>query len=263
MECHVINVKSAIKRMQFMAAQLNRLGVKYYRQDAITTKSLDIEENDPYWCRWERPIKPSERACLLSHIKAWKLVIDKNIPILILEDDAFLVSDLNDVLNAATDLNDIDYLTLEVRNRKKLLSKRAITLNSKYKIRKLYQDRSGAAAYILWPSGAKKLLKRSKKYAALSDAMICMSYELSGFQIEPACAVQLDSAENYGLVVPISPASIIHSGKYKGRTDLAQYNNINYKLQRIKSQIRMGFRYLFNIFNAKKRYVEFDIQNFL
>lgn len=248
--------------MNFMADQLNRLNVNFNRLDAITSGSLPNDQNDPYWNTWERPIKSSEKACFLSHIKAWEIVVNKNCPVLILEDDAMLVSDLNDVLHAVSSLNDIDYLTLEVRNRKKLLSKKSRALNSKYKMCRLYQDRSGAAAYVLWPSGAKKLLTRSKKFAALSDAMICMSYDLLGFQIEPACAVQLDSAKYYGLKASIKSISTIHSGVNIGRPDLSQSNGIKFKLRRILSQIKMGYRFLSNIFIAKKRYVKFDIKRF-
>lgn len=248
--------------MNFMADQLNRLNVNFNRLDAITIDSLPGDQNDPYWDTWERPIKSSEKACFLSHMKAWEIVVNKNCPVLILEDDAMLVSDLSDVLHAVSSLKDIDYLSLEIRNRKKLLSKRSRVLNSKYKIFRLYQDRSGAAAYVLWPSGAKKLLKRAKKIAALSDAMICMSYDLLGFQIEPACAVQLDSAKSYGLKAPISSISTIHSGVNIGRPDLSQNNRASFKRRRISFQIKMGFRFLSKVFIAKKRYVKFDIKEF-
>tara|TARA_B110001450_G_C17629759_1_gene484725 strand:- start:417 stop:1187 length:771 start_codon:yes stop_codon:yes gene_type:complete len=256
-------VASAYDRMEFMKDQMNELNIGFERLNAVAIKDLIYNNNEAYWKTWERPIKPSEQACFLSHIKAWEAVINENIPILILEDDAILVKDLNEVLNLVSNLKDIDYISLEIRNRKKLLSTVQNKLNSKYKISRLYQDRSGAAAYVLWPSGAKKLIKRTKKHAALTDAMICMSYELLGYQIEPACAVQLDSAENYGLSIPISSNSTIHTGSNEGRVDLLQFNGIKYKIRRILSQLKMGIRFLSKLFSAKKRFVEFNINNFL
>jgi len=246
-----------------MSDQLENLNLNYKRLDAISIDGLISSKNEKYWETWERPIKLTERACFLSHIKAWEKVKNINRPLLILEDDAILSSDIKNILHVIFKYEKIDYVTLEVRNRKKLLMKHNKYLLPGYTLTRLLQDRSGAAAYILWPSGAKKLLKRASKQAALADALICKSYELSSYQIEPACAVQLDTAEIYGLKSPISSISYINAGDNFGRPDLRQFNGIKYKIKRVYAQLRMAVRHLSNILQAKRRYVKFNKKNFL
>ncbi len=116
-------------------------------------------------------MRESEVACLKSHQSAWQIVTKHKEPVLILEDDALLSNKTPKLLIALTQTQSIDHVTLEVRSRKKLLAKSAIALSPSMNLVRLYQDRTGAAAYVLWPKGAEILLERSRHAAGLAHAV--------------------------------------------------------------------------------------------
>ena len=159
----VINLKSAGARMAFQQEQLLSMGIPWKRMPAVTIDDIRIEANDIYWDGWQRPLAPTERACLLSHMACWQIVLDNSTPYLILEDDALLADDLPAVLAAATQIKDFDLLQLETRNRAKHLEKKTFDVGP-VQARALLIDRTGAAGYVLWPTGAKKTFK-SRSYS--------------------------------------------------------------------------------------------------
>jgi glycosyl transferase family 25 len=72
------------------------------------------------------------------------------------------------------------------------------------KLFRLYQDRAGAAGYILWPQGAKKLLQcEQKKGIALADAHITDCHNIKAYQVEPTPIIQLDASGKQGRYVRI------------------------------------------------------------
>ena len=240
LKCLVINLDHQVDRMNFMRTQLNNLGLEFHRLPGIKPEEANLLRNEAYWGTWERPLKKTERACLLSHVTAWKKVSDEDFPWLILEDDAMLSKHTPQILTSLQKIRQFDHLTVEVRNRQKLVSKDPSLTLINHKVFRLYQDRSGAAAYILWPTGARKLLKNVYNQAGLADAIICHSYHLNSYQIEPACAVQLDSVEKYGLKAPLKTrSSILNSIE-----TTASHQTKSQLYVRFKSQVRMGLRML-------------------
>lgn len=231
----VINMPGAKDRLEFQQVQHEQLGLNFHRLVAFTPKTIPGDIPESYWQTWERPLTLGERACFLSHRAAWKIAADVG-PALILEDDAALATNIPDILRALEDQEDMDHLSLETRKRRKLLGKEKVPLAHGIVRRRLYLDRTGAAAYVLWPSGAKKLLARAEKRAAIADGMICQAYELKSFQADPACAFQLDMAEAYGIDPPIQTASATGAGKRPVAKSLVQ------KIRRIVAQLRMGWR---------------------
>ena len=68
------------------------------------------------------------------------------------------------------------------------------------KLLRLYQDRTGAAGYILWPSGANKLIQLEKNSGiGLADAHITACHALKAYQVEPSPIIQLDQCKDYGI----------------------------------------------------------------
>jgi glycosyl transferase family 25 len=243
--------------MTFMAQQMDALGLSYERLEAVTP-GIQIGTSSPgYWDTWERPLKETEKACFLSHVAAWKRVEALGEPALILEDDVLLSHTTPLLLEACGKLNGIDHITFEVRKRKKVVSKQGSQLTDAHRMLRLFQDRSGAAAYVLWPSGAAKLLRRAKTQAALADAMICKAYELNSFQIEPASAVQLDRTTDYGVTAGQTTQSIIGAG-----SPAHQSKNLGFKLRRISAQLRMGLRALRYFANAERREISLSPGDF-
>lgn len=259
MDCVVINLDDARERMAFMASQLEKLGISFRRLTAITPSNLDDHGCAFNWNSWERPLKETEKACFLSHFKAWECAAASNHKTLILEDDALLSRHLPQVLAAIDVSEDVEHVSLEVRSRKKIVSKQRREVSAEHNIVRLYQDRSGAAAYVLSPLAARKLLARAKRQVALADAMICKSYELKSFQIEPACAVQLDRAEEYGIVTPFQTTSQIDFGKSETRKKF----DLAFGIRRISAQCRMAFRIIRHLGCAERRSIELRGDDFL
>ena len=233
MRALVINLEAAAERLIFQERQLSHLGIDFERQPAFD-KNADETADTTYWDTWERPLARAERACLLSHQQAWQRVADENEPMLILEDDAVLSAKVPSLLDRLAAAADMDFVTLETRGRKKLLSHAPA---GDPQLKRLYQDRSGAAAYLLWPSGARKLLSATETNCGLADAVICACYSLDAYQAVPAVAFQSDRAEAEGVAVPLSTRSSITPG-----TVVRNKGTWRHRLRRVRAQLRMGMR---------------------
>jgi glycosyl transferase, family 25 len=245
----VINLASETARMEFQTRQLVELGLPFARLDARTPQSLPFPPDERYWKQWERPLRKPEMAAYASHRAAWQLVADGNLPVLILEDDALLMPPAPTFLKRIEGLTDIDHITLETRSRRKLLSN---TKHPEAPICRLWQDRSGAAAYILWPLGARKLLSHKP---AIADAVICAAYDLKSYQADPALAIQIDKCTAYGIEPPIAIASSILATDRPALEGLSVGEQIGYRWRRIASQLRMGARRLVHLSGASRKYV--------
>ena len=235
MKALVINLEAAVERRIFQERQLSHLGIAFERLPAFD-KNAEETADIPYWDTWERPLGRAERACLLSHQQAWERIADQNEPVLVLEDDAILSDKVPAMLDSLDCEVDLDFVTLETRSRKKLLS-RASAHNPKLK--RLYQDRSGAAAYIVWPRGARKLLAATETTCGLADAVICACYSLDAYQAVPPLAFQSDLASVEQVVVPLETKSSITP-----ETVVREKGSWRHRLRRIQAQLRMGVRQL-------------------
>ena len=240
----IINLSLATTRMKFQDAQMAALGLEWERIDAVTPETLPAPTDDLRWQRWQRPMKAVEIAVFASHCMAWKRVRAAEVPHLIIEDDALLAAETPALLQKLTREAGIDHVTLEVHNRKKLVGRRHRNLP----MRRLYQDRTGAAAYVLWPSGAGKLLSRADIRPGLADAVIYTAYELNSWQADPGLAIQLDQCAVYGMVQPIpTESSMDKESRPRGRGV--------YRARRIAAQLHMGLRHLSKLFIAKRRWI--------
>ena len=153
-----------------------------------------------------------------------------------------------------------------MRSRKKIISRiPVLTLNqAQVELYNLYQDRTGAAGYILYPSGAQKLLNRLAQTApAIADGFIFSTYELQCLQAEPAAIIQEDQLAAYGLITQESFDSTI------GRSEhfKPEFNSINekikFKKRRLVGQIAMAMRYLQVMGKAEKRLINLDQKRFI
>jgi len=258
----VINLDSAKDRLAFQKQQMKRLSLEFERLPATTIQDIDLGDLSTLQTQWERPMRSSEIACLYSHRSAWRIVAEGNQPVLILEDDALLSSKVPAILKSLENSNSLDHATLEIRGRKKILAKNSQPLNKYTDITRLYQDRTGAAAYVLWPRGANILLKHSDHAAGLADAIIAAAYELSSWQVEPAAAMQLDQCDAYGIKTLLKTASSIGSNANDKPSPANAISAVKYKWRRIISQLRMGLHQLSTIAKANRRLVEVEIDDF-
>lgn len=251
MKVLIINLAGEIARMDFQRGQMASLGLNYERLEAVTPKTLCPPANDPFWTLWERPLRLGEKALFASHQKAWETVVRGDAPCLILEDDALLSTETPAFLAQAEALGKVERICLEVRGRKKLVSRRLSAVHPR--IRRLYQDRTGAAAYVLWPSGARKLLARGKQRPGLSDAVMSHAYEVHSYQADPALAVQLDQCSVYGIGQVLETRSSLSSLPIPRRADFSLRQRVGFRWRRIEAQIRMGRRALCCLWAASWR----------
>jgi len=236
MRALVLNLAAATDRRAFMGKQLDALCIPWERIEAVTTQTLSPPPGDPIWHRWERPLRVTEMAACSSHMRAWQRVVDLDEACLVLEDDALLDRAVPDLLGALeASRPDIEHVSLETRGRRKVLAPDAYP---GLPLRRLYLDRTGAAAYVLWPCGARKLLDRAGRARGLADGIICAAAELRSWQADPALAIQLDRAEAHGIVPPIAPTSQIGAISKPGKGGFV------FRLRRLKAQVSQGVRQL-------------------
>ena len=253
MNALIINLKSSFKRLEFQKTQLKALGIDYAIIEAVEASKLDENFYRDESMSWERPLRKSELACCLSHTLAWERVIKENKPYLILEDDAILHKDTPSALNALGDKYNFDCVNLETRNRKKILSKTRVPLLNDYSLSQIIYNKSGCAAYLLWPSGAKKLYGYYKKHgAALADAILAHCDHFEHFQIEPALAIQIDCCTDLDIVSPIETASSISQQPKPKSTKPAIF-----KYKRLKAQLKILFRQIISLGSSRRTNIAF------
>lgn len=240
----LINLEKSSNRLGFQKLQLEKLHIPMHRLEAVKCTDFNSKKYEDLANGWQRKLRKTEVACFLSHKKAWEYVLESGVPWLILEDDALLSKRCSDILNElVVNKKNFDYVNLETRNRRKWIGKDTINLVEEYGLRRLYQDRNGSAAYVLFPSGAQKLLEKAKKSSpALADAFLSQTYELNAWQIYPAAAFQMDQCKYYDIPPTMSLVSTIASDKYSRPKANNGFDYFHFKLRRIKGQIQMAKR---------------------
>jgi len=256
MKALVLNQDSQTQRMAFQTEQLRGLGIDFQRVPAAAINGTDDPIYKKLYNKWQRPMTVAEVSCFLSHINIWEIVISNNEPMLVLEDDAWLDENISDVLEELKHSTDIDYVTLEGArlNKKKLLSKKPVNTFSDVDLYRLYKGRSGSAGYVIWPSGAVKLLEvASKGKAAIADRFINSHFALNAYQIEPAPIIQLDQCAFHDIEPPIEVKSTITT---KTKAELKFADKVRYKTRRIIGECNIGLNFLRHTHHANRRHVE-------
>ena len=253
MKTLIINLAQAQDRMGFMQEQMERLGLAWERIEAITPATLDPPADNPVWQRWQRPMRTTEMALCASHMAAWRRVIALDTPCLVLEDDALLAEETPGFLARVAGLAGIDHISLETRGRKKLTAR---TPDPRAPMRRMWQDRTGSAAYVLFPKGAQLLLAHTQRAGGPSDAVISGTYALNSFQADPALCIQLDQCAAYGIASPLETVSLIDAvAKPELQEHVPLSTRFAFRFRRIWAQVRMGSRHLTRLPWAQRKQV--------
>jgi len=234
----IINLPNAIERRKFQQKQLSKLSLDYEILKAISIHDISSETYAKHYKDWQRPLRNTEVACYFSHRSAWQKIIDNNVPGLIIEDDALLSKHTPEILNSINELSNADLIQLEARGRKKLMKNQGLIISSTHSLYRLYQDRTGAAGYVLWPSGAKKLLEHERLNGiGLADAHIATCYSIKSYQVDPAVIIQLDQCNDYNV-----------KGSYSKELSSSTISGIKnskkpfyFQIKRLSSQLKTGF----------------------
>lgn len=259
MQIFVINLPDAIKRRKLQKDQLTKLGLEYTILDATSVENISEATYKKHYFDWQRPLRKTEVACYFSHRSAWNRVIKSGEPALILEDDAILSIFLPELLDSLSKIKNTDLINLENRGRKKFVSRSHMDIECNSKLRRLYQDRTGAAGYILWPSGANKLLQFEKNSGiGLADAHITSCHTLNAYQVEPSPIIQLDQCKEYGISNTythiVSKSTVSTSDNYR----VSAY----FILKRLLYQLKLALRQLFILTKSQRRYISIRNSDF-
>ncbi len=255
----VISLPGAKERRCFQKNQLSKLDLKFNFLDATSVDNIDEEAYMKHCQDWQRPLKKTEIACYYSHRHAWDKVIKSNKPALILEDDALLSKCVVTLLEELISRKNTDLINLENRGRKKFVSRSGESITCNSKLLKLYQDRTGAAGYILWPSGAKKLIQcESQKGIALADAHITDCNNLNAYQVEPSPIIQLDQCAYYDIENPVDIKTLESSVSSRNNSKGGWF----FRFKRIYSQVKLGLRQLILLMKSERRYIRIKKYDF-
>ena len=263
MKALLINLPKSKDRLNFQKQQLKQLGINFEVIEATGINDITESEYRRLSGAWQRLMRRTEVACFMSHLKTWNMVLELNQPCLILEDDAYLSSCVPSLLSEFNSFKECDLITLENRSRKKIVSKKKQDISCDCHLLELYQDRTGAAGYVLWPSGAQKLIdKYNKGRIGLADAFISSCYTIKAFQIEPAAIVQLDQCTNYQLSCTSQTESIITPMATTHPQADTVAKHLLFRLKRVLGQVRMGLRQLAVLHKSERRYIRINPENF-
>lgn len=265
MKIFILNLAQSTDRLAQQQKQFDQLGLDFERLPAVSVADIDAPTYQKYLTAGQRVIKQTELACLFSHKKAWEQVISHNQPCIILEDDAVLVKDFANLLENINNINEpnIDFINLEVHGRQKIVGKKPVATINDYHLYELFLDKSGTGGYIIYPTGAKKLLAQFAQKVGLADTFIYQCPDLHKVQIEPAALLQSDRCQMYG--VPFDDyelKSLIGTINNQLTIKPTFWQKIILKKNRIIAQIALGFRTLSALSKGIKREIFVDKDKF-
>lgn len=255
-----INLDRAGERRLFMERQGERLGLAFERVRAVEAGEIDAALSARLNGRWERPLTPAELGCFLSHHGLWREIAEGSAPVLVLEDDAILSRHLTDALPVLAGFGRAEFLNLESFERRRFVARKALALRDGVAVRRVFRDKSGSAAYFLWPAGARKLLARAERGAAPVDAFLHGVAGLDAWQAEPALAIQAHLWERRHGGAPISGATSIQAPR--GRLPLT-LGNLAFHGRRIATQLRLAGHHLRRLGPATYRRTDLRDEDFV
>ncbi len=242
MDAVFINLDRASERRRFMEDQAKALGLRLERFAAVEAGALSDAEMAERGRAWERPLTRPELACFLSHEALWRRVAGGSAPLIVLEDDVALSRRFMELLPVianvgSVDFGGVEFVNLESCDRRRFVARGSTPIAFGAALVRVYRDKSGSGAYVLWPDGAKKLLARSAHGAAPADAFLHGLRALRSFQIEPALAMQLHIIAARGHATPISAASSIQVPR--NRLQIS-FETLPFHRRRLATQLRLS-----------------------
>lgn len=199
MKNFVISLASANERRAHILSEFSKHETEFDFFDAITPSTIDQTAKDLSLDIASSDLKPSEIACLLSHVVLWKKAVDDNLDFIgIFEDDIHLGQQAATIL-ARTEWVPKDSHIIKVEAFYPKVSASIYSKRIQSSTRKLVALKSkhmGTGGYILSNQGARALLAFIKEYKKLIpiDHIMFKDYLVSGqyevYQMMPALCIQ-------------------------------------------------------------------------
>lgn len=248
----IITLAGPHHRRGFQAAQMARLGLNHVFLDAVTPGDMVKHDLDRLRHAWARPMRDVELALTESHRKAWQHVVDTERPHLILEDDAVLTDETTSVLAGLDAMTGCCFVNLETFRKPKLLGRASrMVAGSRSDLVRLYNDRGGAAAYVVWPSAARALLRSTQSVLPPADAATNLVPGVSRHQLVPACAVQAMHLPGAQTEIASLAASFVSGAEKPGY--VSRLGWLRCKLRRLAISTRLLGRKLWALPVARAR----------
>lgn len=191
----LINLERRPDRLEFMTAQLGALGLPFKRIDAIDGASGSFGPGTP-------TLMGAERACALSHRKAWQYFLDSGDDrCLILEDDVILSSTLKPFLDDPSNIPaGVDVLRLETRLMITRLGLPTRCHTRGFKIHRMHSIHLGCAAYVVSRAFAEAAVRDLTDFTYPVDHVIfgvgeACFYPAKAYQLRPALGIQAELFE--------------------------------------------------------------------
>jgi glycosyl transferase family 25 len=206
----IINLDRSPDRLSFQRSQALRLGLRFERIPAADGVRLLHADFEQYAFQWLRPLSRTEVGCLLSHAACWWRVVELKRNAIVLEDDIVLAEETVAFLGQAKDVTGAVVVNLETRAKPRCISPDPVSTVGGQHVHELYRAVAGAAAYLVTPLAAARLLKGLPKKAALADVYLWGCSGIQYLQIDPALGVALDVLrDRYGRAVAHETATTI------------------------------------------------------
>lgn len=257
---YIITLASAHRRREFQRQQAESLGFEPVWHPAVGIQDISDEFFQAHAFRWRRPLKKTEVGCFLSHLSLWKLIQASGQPGVVLEDDAMLGPHWVADIRALSQLQDVDYVCLETWKNKILSSE--LTAGH-LKLRRLHLNSAGSAGYMLWPSGAARLIAQYEAIGpGLADGFINNIDDWRAWQLVPANVIQMCVAPLYGMEPPEEPGSLIASAASPAADQLPWGLHMQMKIRRLLGELRKAKINLGVLAGRSRLHVPFQSQPF-
>ncbi|WP_180897590.1 glycosyltransferase family 25 protein [Martelella soudanensis] len=197
----VINLDRDTARLERIEALLAARAVPFTRVQAVDGRSLsqaDIEKVSAYPTAVSVRLQAGEIACYLSHIKAWRMLLESDEECAaIFEDDIDVSLDAADILAGIADWmpDDADILKLETSLKPVEIAPGVETSIRDREVRRLAGCHIGTAGYVISRRGAARMVAESERLKMAVDTMLFdarggVAETLSLFQLSPALCIQ-------------------------------------------------------------------------
>ena len=197
---YVISLAGGADRRTLMTERLGAAGIAFSFFDAIDGRGFDVESQAVYdgparRAKYGHGLIGGEIGCLLSHRAVLRIIAeaDKG-PALVFEDDVVLSPDFAKVVSALMQRQD-RWELVRFQGSKKVMGQRQrpiLDLGGGYWMTRLWSTPGGAHAYLVSPSGARKLLRWLDRTPFPIDNLMGRPWKtgVGNFTVRPGMAVQ-------------------------------------------------------------------------